>query len=154
MRWALYVVGLCLVVAAAFWSYRMTYGTKDVMAEVRTLRSEIRREREAIAILEAEWAWLNAPARLEALLEENRARLELKAMTPDRFAEIAEIAAPPIDDGMDPVAIIGLEEVGQAVSLGPSPPPRPRPDGLAPAPLKTSAPAPGGRDALYREVFE
>ena len=131
MRWALYLVGVALVVATAFWSYRMTYGTQDAFDEVAKLRREIAREREAISVLEVEWAWLTAPERIAKLVKENERALGLAPMAPERFARVDEIAEPPIDDGLEPVALIDMGDVGP-VSLpnpaaAPAPRPRPRP---------------------------
>ena len=55
-------------------------------------------------------------------------RLGLKPMTPERFAELYEIDPPQPDDGMEPVAIIGLDEL--APRLGSAPAPTPRPVGI------------------------
>ena len=129
MRWFLYIVGVALVVATAFWSYRMTYRTQDAFERVAELRSEITREREAIAVLEAEWAWLNAPERIAALVKAHEDELGLAPMTPEVFARIDEIEEPPVDDRMEPIALIGMEEVGPVSLPTPdaSPAPRPRP---------------------------
>lgn len=129
MRWALYLVGFVMVVATAFWSYRMTYRTQNALDRVASLRGEIAREREAIAVLQAEWAWLTAPERLRALVEAHADDLKLEPMTPERFARIDEIAEPPVDDGLDPVALIDLDEAGPATLPTPTaaPAPRPRP---------------------------
>ena len=82
----------------------------------------------AIAVLQADWAYLNAPERLERLVAENASRLGLKPIIPERFAELSEIDPPQPDDGMEPVAIIGLDEIKPR--LGAAPPPSPRPVGL------------------------
>ena len=129
MRWVLYIFGVALVVATAFWSYRMTYRTQDAFDRVAELRRDITREREAIAVLKAEWAWLNAPERLAALAKAHEGALGLAPMTPEVFARVDEIEEPPVDDGMEPVALIGMEEVGPVSLPTPeaSPAPRPRP---------------------------
>ena len=129
MRWILYIFGVALVVATAFWSYRMTYRTQDAFDQVAELRREITREREAIAVLEAEWAWLNSPERIAALVKTHEDELGLFPMAPETFARVDEIAEPPVDDGMEPVALIGFEEVGPVSLPTPeaSPAPRPRP---------------------------
>ncbi len=49
-------------------------------------------------------------------------------MIPERFAELYEIDPPQPDDGMEPVAIIGLDEL--APRLGSAPAPTPRPVGI------------------------
>lgn len=125
MRWALYIAGFAIVVVAAAWSYRVTYATQGAFDAAAKLRGEIRREREAIAVLEAEWAWLNAPARLSRLVAENNDILGLAPMTPDVFAVMSEIETPSPDDGLEPVAIIDLDEAGPETIFAPSPRPRP-----------------------------
>ena len=128
MRWALYLFGVTLVVAAAFVSYRMSYETKDRAEITAKLRRQIAAEREAISVLRAEWAYLNAPARLAKLAERHHGDLGLFPLTSSRFAELAEIDPPAQDDGMEPVAIIGLDDVGPRSFA--SPPPAPRPASL------------------------
>ncbi|MEL6792636.1 MAG: cell division protein FtsL [Pseudomonadota bacterium] len=129
MRWALYLLGVGLVAMSASWSYKMTYRTQDAFAEVVDLRRDIAREREAITVLEAEWAWLNAPERLAALVKAHEDELGLSPMIPEHFARLDEIAEPPVDDGLEPVALIGMDEVGPVTLPNPvaAPAPRPRP---------------------------
>lgn len=125
MRGALYLVGVALIVAMAFWSYRMNYETQDRVDVVRQLQRDIVREREAITVLQAEWAYLNAPGRLARLADEHRGELGLGPMTPEIFAHIGEVGEPSPDDGMEPVAIIDLDDVAPYLALSPSPSPRP-----------------------------
>lgn len=129
MRWALYIVGLCLVVASAAWSYRITYHTQEVLDGVADLRRDIRREHEALSVLQADWAWLNRPARLEKLVRAHNDSLGLGAFQPEQFADLSEVPLPPVDDGLEPVALIGLDEVGPitpVVVFAPPPSPRPK----------------------------
>ena len=65
------------------------------MGRLADLRQEIADEREAIAVLEAEWAYLNRPDRLKALVAANAAELGLEELTPDRFGEASMVAFPP-----------------------------------------------------------
>lgn len=134
MRWCLYFLGVAAVVATAFWSYQMTYRTQDRFDDVAELRRDIAREREAITVLKAEWAWLNAPERLAELTRAHEDELGLVPMKPEHFAHVAEIEEPPVDDGMEPVALIGMEEVGPVTLPTPSaaPTPRPRPQRVEP----------------------
>ncbi|MEM7269223.1 MAG: cell division protein FtsL [Pseudomonadota bacterium] len=114
MRGAVYLFCIFLVVLAAFWTYSVTYKTKDKLKEARQLRRAIAVEREAIAVLNAEWAYLNAPERLSLLVAEHQEQLLLAPMLPDHFAELEEVVEPHPDDGMDPVALIGLSDPGVA----------------------------------------
>ena len=43
----------------ATWAYRVNYATQEAMGRLADLRQDIADEREAIAVLEAEWAYLN-----------------------------------------------------------------------------------------------
>lgn len=128
MRGVVYLFSIFMVVVAAYWSYSVTYKTQDKLEVAEKLRSAIGRERRAIAVLQADWAYLNAPERLEKLVAENASRLGLKPMIPERFAELGEIDPPQPDDGMEPVAIIGLDDL--TPQLGAAPPPTPRPVGV------------------------
>lgn len=125
MRGVIYLFSICLVVVAAYWSYSVTYKTQDNLEVAENLRGEIGRERRAIAVLRADWAYLNAPERLEMLVAQNASRLGLKPMTPDRFAELYEIDRPQPDDGMEPVAIIDLDDLTPRLGAAPAPTPRP-----------------------------
>ena len=128
MRGVIYLFSIFLVVVSAYWSYSVTYKTQDKLEVAEKLRREIGRERRAIAVLQADWAYLNAPERLEKLVAENASRLGLKPMIPERFAELNEIDPPQPDDGMEPVAIIDLDDL--TPRLGASPLPTPRPVGV------------------------
>lgn len=145
MRWALYLLGLALVVAVAFWSFSVTYRTKDTLDEVARLQRAIAVEREAGQVLAAEWAWLNAPDRLARLAAGYETELGLGPIIPERFGEVAEAPMIQPDDGMAPVALIDLD------ALSPNDPaprraaPRTAKPTTAPAPIVTaeaSEPAP------------
>ena len=125
MRGALYLLAAALVVASAFLSYRMSYAMQDRVDVAERLQRAIDREREAIAVLRAEWAYLNAPERLEGLARRHAAELALAPMTPGHFAPLDHIDPPAPDDGMEPVLIIDLDDVAPPVVQAPSPSIRP-----------------------------
>ncbi|MEX2519193.1 MAG: hypothetical protein WD969_07680 [Paracoccaceae bacterium] len=145
MRWALYLLGVGLVVVVAFWSFSVTYRTKDTLDEVARLQRAIAVEREAGQVLAAEWAWLNAPDRLDRLATGHEAELGLAPITPEHFGEVAEAPMIQPDDGMAPVALVDLDPVspnGQAQRRAPSKATKPA---AAPTPIvtaETSEPAP------------
>ena len=128
MRGVVYLFCVFLVVVTAYWSYSVTYKTQDKLETAEELRRDISRERRAIAVLRAEWAYLNAPERLEALVAQHASHLALKQMTPERYAELWEIEPPQPADGMEPVAIIDLDDL--TPRLGAAPRPEPRPAGM------------------------
>lgn len=83
------VVGLILtifpVIVLAWWAYRENYETRKTIKQVVELEYAIGRNRELLGRLRAEWAHLNRPERLEALVELNFTELRLMPVTRDRF---------------------------------------------------------------------
>jgi hypothetical protein len=59
-----------LIVAAA-WVYKIKFDSTLDAERVSKLRAEIRRERDAVASLRAEWAQLNRPERIQPLAQKH-----------------------------------------------------------------------------------
>ena len=98
------VVNLLLaafVVASAFVIYELKYESRDLKQRVAELKSSISAERDAVAVLRAEWSHLNRPERIAKLarkhlgLEPLNARQILTAKQYESFREPtgAEVAA-------------------------------------------------------------
>ncbi len=104
MRAVLYLSATVLVVLCAVWAYRVNYTTQDAQNRVADLRAAIARERELLAVLRAEWAYLNRPDRLAVLVERNAEALGLAPLTPEQFADPAMIAFPPPPEDLIPAA--------------------------------------------------
>jgi len=68
----------CLI-ALAFVIYDVKYDTRGLDARVAALQLDIRKERDAIAILRAEWGHLNRPARVERLARKHLGLAPLRA---------------------------------------------------------------------------
>lgn len=83
-----------MVLGLAFWAYRENYTTRAAQAELRAMQREIGALQEELRMLRAEWAFLNRPERLRALVALNFDRLGLMAMTPDHFGAIDQVAYP------------------------------------------------------------
>lgn len=98
MRSLLLIVGVFMVMLFATWAYRVNNETRDAMGRVASLQREIRSERETIAVLEAEWAYLNRPDRLLALSEEHFTELRLMPLHPDHFSDPMKVAYPTPED--------------------------------------------------------
>lgn len=92
MRAILYLTTFAAVMALAFWAYRENYATQAALKEVARLQSEIAGLREALALQNAEWAYLNRPDRLRELATINFDRLGLLPMEPTQFGSAAEVA--------------------------------------------------------------
>lgn len=94
MRTLLYIAASALVVAFAAWAYQVNYTTQETVRRVDNLRAQIAEEREAIAMLNAEWAFLNRPDRLRALAEMYFPELGLMPMTSEHFGDPAMVPYP------------------------------------------------------------
>ncbi|WP_375228159.1 cell division protein FtsL [Roseobacter sp. S98] len=111
MRTFLYILTTISVIGLAFWAYRENYATQAALAETRELRTDIRQAHERLAVLRAEWAYLNRPDRLRDLADINFDRLGLLPLRPDQFGHADQVALPP-----DP--IIEFENAVDVSSLG------------------------------------
>ena len=113
----LIVIG-ALVLAAA-WVYEIKYASTRQAEQVAKLRAEIRRERDAIAALRAEWAQLDNPDRIQILA---RRHLTLKPIEATQFdsldrlpEKLAEIVPP---GSADPIGALIENMVDPEVVTG------------------------------------
>ncbi len=95
MRLGLYLSVAILLAVCATWAYRVNYATQEALDRVADLRAEIALEREALTVLNAEWAYLNRPDRLAALVAGPGAGLGLVPLTPEHFGEAESVPYPP-----------------------------------------------------------
>jgi hypothetical protein len=95
MRVVLFLSAAVLVAVCATWAYRVNYATQEALNRVADLGAEIARERETLAVLRSEWAYLNRPDRLAALVAGPGVALELVPLVPDQFGAAAMVAYPP-----------------------------------------------------------
>ena len=95
------VIGV-LILAAAF-VYKIKFDSTLQAETVAKMRGELRRERDAIALLRAEWSKLQTPARLEAMAKRH---LALRPVVPtqfDNFDQLPERPAKPDPATSDPI---------------------------------------------------
>jgi cell division protein FtsL len=89
-------VAAALIVAAAY-VYKIKFESTVRAAEVARLAAEIKRQRDAIAALKAEWAQLENPARIQGLADRH---LPLRMLDPaqiDRLDRLPERPGPQLD---------------------------------------------------------
>lgn len=121
MRILLAILGAIVAVGFGFWAYEVNYATQAAERRVRALQEGIAAERERMQMLRAEWAWLNRPERLRALVAAQGEVLGLVPLAPAHFGTVAEVVrpAPVLAEGWDGLtaADITVTEVapGQAV---------------------------------------
>ncbi|WP_198670771.1 cell division protein FtsL [Oceanicella sp. SM1341] len=132
MRTLFFVLGALVAVAFGFWAYRVNYETQSTAKRVTALQNQIAAERENMTMLRAEWAWLNRPSRIEALVAANNDVLGLGPLQPDHFGEVNMVAWPPLvakdlEEGWDGITRedITVTEISEA---DPTPRPHHRPD--------------------------
>ncbi len=87
------VIG-ALVLAAAY-VYRIKFDSTVQAEHLAKLRSEVRRERDRIAALRAEWGDLDNPGRIEILAKRF---LQLKPIAPTQFDSLDRLPERPPDD--------------------------------------------------------
>jgi hypothetical protein len=94
MRSIIYVVTGLVVIGLAFWAYHQNYQTQAALKNVDGLQGDIAHLRETVAVLRAEWAYLNRPDRLRDLANLNFDRLGLFPLDPGQFGSVEQIAYP------------------------------------------------------------
>jgi cell division protein FtsL len=133
-------VNICLVlglVALAYVIYQVKYESRGLDAEIASLGKRIDEERDAIAVLRAEWSLLNRPERIERLAHKylklapaKPAQLLTVDTVSDRDfdrtrAEIATAAAPAAkaakSAGKQPSAVAGVPAAEPAPASAPWP---------------------------------
>jgi hypothetical protein len=147
----LVVIG-ALVLAAAY-VYRVKFDSTVQAERLAKLRTEVRRERDTIASLRAEWGELDNPARIEALAKRF---LKLKEIVPTQFDTLDHLPDQPPDymrpgakdpiGGMienleEPVAITGSTAEPNVAGAPNEAAPSPAADSPDPASSHTGAPA-------------
>jgi cell division protein FtsL len=127
----LHLVVIATLVIAAVNVYKIKYDAAVQAERVAKLRSEVRREREQIAALRAQWARLDNPARIQELAQRH---LPLQMIEPTQFDDLARLPPRPRPlvppDAAD--AIAALIETIEAPSTTGSAAPAPSSGALRP----------------------
>ena len=125
-------VNICLVlglVAIAYVIYQVKYESRALDAEIATLGKQIDEERDAIAVLRAEWSLLNRPERIERLAQKY---LKLAPARPVQLVTVDSVT----DRDFDRTRLEAVAPVA-----APAPKPAKRPAAVATGPAAGTAPA-------------
>ena len=117
-------VNACLVlglVALAYVIYEVKYESRALDAEIVRLQKDIEAERDAVAVLRAEWGLLNRPERIERLAEKY---LKLAPAKPQQLVTLETLK----DSDFDPASLVAKVESQKAAT---------------PVPVKAAAAKPG-----------
>jgi cell division protein FtsL len=108
------VVGM-LVFAAAY-VYRIKMESTSRVERVQRLNAEIREQKDAIAVLRAEWAKLDAPLRLQGLAERH---LGLKPVIAQQYDQLKNLPERPPNFTRDPDPIGSMLNIIEATGEAP-----------------------------------
>jgi cell division protein FtsL len=141
----LLVIGM--LVMAATYVYRVKFDATVQAEQLARLRGEVRRERDKIAALRAEWEQLDNPARIEALAKRF---LPLQPIAPTQFDSLnrlPERSAQDLAARTDPIGgiIENLEQSGAVDTTGTLPPARPAGASASPSSNTPDRAPPGAR---------
>ncbi len=113
MKTLLYVLSAIAVIGLAFWAYQENYETQSALNRAEDLQDDIADARARLAMLRAEWAYLNRPDRLRALAEINFTDLKLQPIDPMQFGRVDQVPYPA--PTLDPSSATGASLAGQLV---------------------------------------
>ncbi len=111
------------LIFAASLVYKIKFDSTLQAERVGKLRGELRRERDAVARLRAEWAKLDTPSRIQGLAERHLKLQPMQAHQFSTFDNLPERPPPqPRQPAPDPIAqILGRGAAGTTGSIGASP---------------------------------
>jgi hypothetical protein len=100
------VIAIVALVGSAVYAYSIKYQTSFRAEQILEMKQQVKAERDAIAVLRAEWSYLTRPERLQRLSDRY---LDLQQLTVGQI-----VAAPSIPDRADRVDSIGrtLDSLG------------------------------------------
>ncbi|WP_434287932.1 cell division protein FtsL [Celeribacter sp. SCSIO 80788] len=114
MRGVYLILAGLVVMMLGVWAYQENYATQHVLREISQIQRDIGHQREELAVLRAEWAYLNRPERLRDLAGINYDRLGLLPFQPEQFGRVDQISFPQEDDIIldltDSVDVVGSLE--------------------------------------------
>jgi hypothetical protein len=122
MRLLNILVIAALIVAASF-VYKIKFDSTLQAERVAKLRGEIRKERNAIASLRAEWGRLDTPGRVQGLAERHLGLKASQSMQYDSLDRLPErppaIVAPPTSDPIGAMLAPAAPEATGSVPVAP-----------------------------------
>ncbi len=101
------VIVIAALLGSAAWVYKIKFEATVQAESVAKLRSEIRRERETIAALRAEWSHLDRPDRLQELAQRHLKLRSVNVAQFDALDNLPERPKPIVPPGTsDPIGAI------------------------------------------------
>lgn len=112
------IILVLLMLGAATWTYNVKHRAERDVAEIRLLEQRIAVEKDSISLLEADWAYLSQPSRLQKLSDLYADELQLRPTEAQQLVYPRELPAPPEVPVGDPVADIIAGEIRDDITTG------------------------------------
>ena len=103
MKSLMYMLSALAVMGLAFWAYHENYKTQAALDEVQELQHEIGSLLETRSVLNAEWAYLNRPDRIEKLT--SRLLPGLDSLSVDQISGLSDLPDRPAIEEENDTAI-------------------------------------------------
>jgi hypothetical protein len=84
----LHIIAISILIASAGYAYSIKYDTLYYAEQVAKLKTKLQRERDAIAVLQAEWQYLDRPDRLQAAADQH---LDLQPLKIQQLARLSDL---------------------------------------------------------------
>ncbi|MEZ5808162.1 MAG: hypothetical protein R3D65_10875 [Zhengella sp.] len=104
---------IAAMVGAAAFTYQTKHEAESVKRTIRALSEKIRHERDTIDILNADWALLTQPARIQVMADKFADELGLEPVEPIQIGDIASLPDRPIAQPGDEGLSEAMVELGQ-----------------------------------------
>jgi hypothetical protein len=114
------ILVICALVLAASAVYKIKFDSTLQAARVAKMRSALWHERDAIAVLRAQWARLDTPGRIQGLAERH---LALQPQKSEQFSEFDDLPArpPAPQPGQDPIGALVKRQAPTTTGSVPAP---------------------------------
>ena len=84
----IHMIVICSLIASAGYAYSVKYDTLYQAEQVAKLKAKVQKERDAVAVLKAEWHLLNRPDRLQAAADRH---LDLQPLNIQQLARLSDL---------------------------------------------------------------
>ena len=112
------IVLVVMMLGAATWTYSVKHEAESSLSEIRGLESRIALEKDTISLLEADWAYLSQPSRLQTLADLYSEELQLRQTEPVQLVHPHELPAPPEIPAGDGIADIIAGQATDGMTTG------------------------------------
>ena len=99
MKRSFTLITLCVLIVVSYGLYNLKYEVEDLQDHANALRGQMDEDRRAIKVLEAEWAYLSRPDRLQTLSQKF---LVLEPTVARQVGDLADLRLKPMDHLLAP----------------------------------------------------